>query len=116
MAAVRADGISFQKLKWWGQRSVVNTGGRTQDRTENVAAAANADALLRGDVRPPDPGVADSDFQVKIVGRLDPAPSFNAEENEGRLQRVLEVATNNLLSEKARRRLLVGPWRDSFRS
>lgn len=109
MAAVRADGISFQKLKWWGQKSVVNTGDQTQDRTEDVAAAVNADASLRGDVRPPDPRVVGSDFQVKIVGRLDPAPSFNAEENEGRLQRVLEVATNNLLSEKARRRLLVCP-------
>ena len=104
MAGAGAPAVSFYKLKWWGQKSkVYDDNGDGTDRTGDDPAND-----LRGDVKPPANGggvVRSDEWQVKIFGKLDSAPSFNAEENEGRLQRVLEVATNNLLSEKVSPRL-----------
>ena len=104
MAGAGAPGVSFYKLKWWGQKSTVyDDDGTGTDKTGN-----DPQADLHGNVKPPtnDPSIERSDeWQVIIFGKLDQAPSFNAEENEGRLQRVLEVATNNLLSEKVSPRL-----------
>lgn len=75
--------LSFRKLKWWGQVP-----------TAEGSEGAPQDAV--GDVVPN----ADEDYEVRIIARIDESPSFNVEENESRLQRVLEVATNNLLAEK----------------
>ena len=103
MAGAGVPAVSFYKLKWWGQKSTVY--GNDGTGTDKTSDDPTTD--LHGDVKPPEnTQVQRSDeWRVKIFGKLDSAPSFNAEENEGRLQRVLEVATNNLLSEKVSPRL-----------
>ena len=103
MAGAGGVSLAFFKLKWWGQKSVTyddanNAVDRTLAITKDAAVGATGKGLYPGDVK----FVADEDeLVVTIQGKLDTTPSFNAEENEARLQRVLEVATNNLLSEKA---------------
>ena len=86
-------------MLWWGQASYV------YDETgkEKVGEPDSKDEkTLTGDVYYTKYTGADAkkEVNVTIVAELDSAPSFNAEQNETRLQRVLEVATNNLLSEK----------------
>ena len=101
MAGAGGVSLAFFKLKWWGQKSVTyddvnNAVDRTLTITKDAAVGATGNGRFSGDVKI----VADEPV-VTIQGKLDTMPSFNAEENEARLQRVLEVATNNLLSEKA---------------
>lgn len=75
--------LSFRKLKWWGQ-------------VPTAEARPGTPQTAVGNVIETD----DNGYQVEIIARIDESPSFNVEENESRLQRVLEVATNNLLAEK----------------
>ena len=80
--------FAFRKLKWWGQKSAANpTEGTRESYVGNVKEVANRNGTV-------------NDYRVDITGKIDESPSFNVEENESRLQRVLEVATNNLLAEK----------------
>jgi hypothetical protein len=80
--------LTFRKLKWWGQKPA---SGATLGEPGTYAGAVTAETGDDGTV---------IDYRVEITGKIDESPSFNVEENESRLQRVLEVATNNLLAEK----------------
>lgn len=81
------------KLKWWGQKPVtadgndLSTSGDTGTRKPygNVSLADDGD---------------ENTISVSIMGVLDEVPRFNQAQNEARLQRVLEVATNDLLRDK----------------
>ena len=75
------------KLKWWGQEPFPE--GVNRSTTES---------LPFGNVTMDD-GREES-LRVTIWGVLDEVPRFNQAQNEARLQRVLEVATNDLLRDK----------------
>ena len=81
------------KLKWWGQKPVSADGSDL---------SASTDTGIRkpfGNVSLEDADDEDT-IRVSIMGVLDEVPRFNQAQNEARLQRVLEVATNDLLRDK----------------
>ena len=80
------------KLKWWGQKPVTADGN-------DLSASKDGTRKPFGNVSLADAEDEDT-ISVSIMGVLDEVPRFNQAQNEARLQRVLEVATNDLLRDK----------------